>query len=60
MTTKALYSAWKDVLQQDTTVRSFESTGFSLRIDGSEDAIKMKFQGQDLRIPTGLEYKNRI
>ena len=60
MTTKALYSAWKDVLQQDTIVRSFERTGFSLQIDGSEDATKMKFQGQDVGIPSGLEYENPI
>ena len=60
MTTKALYSAWKDVLQQDTIVRSFEHTGFSLQIDGSEDATKMKFQGQDMGIPSGLECKNQI
>ena len=60
MTTKALYSAWKDVLQQDTIVRSFERTGFSLQIDGSEDATKMKFQGQDVGIPSGLEHENPI
>ena len=60
MTTKALYSAWKDVLQQDTIVRSFEHTGFSLQIDESEDATKMKFQGQDVGISTGLEYENPI
>ena len=60
MTTKALYSAWKDVLQQDTIVRSFEHTGFSLQIDGSGDATRMRFQGQDVGIPSGLEYENPI
>ena len=59
MTAKAIYSAWKDVLQQDTIVRSFERTGFFLQIDGSEDATKMKFQGQDVGIPSGLECKNQ-
>ena len=60
MTAKALWSAWKDVLEQKTIVRSFERTGFSLQIDGSEDATKMKFQGQGVGIPTGLEYENPI
>ena len=58
MTAKALWSAWKEVLQQNTIVRSFERTGFPLQIDGSEDATKMKFQGQDVGIPTGLKYEN--
>ena len=60
MTAKALWSAWKEVLQQNMIVRSFERTGFSLQIDGSEDAIKMKFQGPDVGIPTGLKYENPI
>ncbi len=57
MTAKALYSAWKDVLQQDTIVRSFERTGFSLQIDGSEDAMKMKFQGQDVGFQLALSMR---
>ena len=60
MTAKALWSAWKEVFQQNTIVRSFERTGFSLQIDGSEDATKMKFQGHDVGIPTGLKYENPI
>ena len=60
MTAKTLWSAWKEVLQQNTIVRSFERTGFSLQIDGSEDATKMKFQGRDVGIPTGLKYENPI
>ena len=47
-------------LQQKTIVRSFERTEFSLQIDGSEDATKMKFQGQGVGIPTGLEHENPI
>ena len=60
MSANALRSAWKDVLQQKTIARSFERTGFSLQIDGSEDATKTKFQGQDVGIPSGLEYENPI
>ena len=33
----------------------FEKTEISLKVDGSEDAEKMKFQGQEIGIPPGLE-----
>ena len=36
-------------------IRAFEKTGISLKVDGSEDAEKMKFQGQEIGIPPGLE-----
>ena len=42
-------------LYQWVMIRAFEKTGISLKVDGSEDAEKMKFQGQEIGIPTGLD-----
>lgn len=60
MTVKALDEAWKDLLNQKTIVRSFERTGFSLAVDGSQDQSKMHFQGQPVGIPIGLNITNPI
>ena len=32
-----------------------EKTGISLKVDGTEDATKMHFQGQDVGVPDALE-----
>ena len=56
MTVKALEEAWKEVIVEKTVmIRAFEKTGITLKVDGSEDATKMHFQGQDVGVPDGLE-----
>ena len=42
-------------LFQWVMIRAFEKTGLILKVYGSEDAEKMKFQGQEIGIPTGLD-----
>ena len=42
-------------LFQWVMIRAFEKTGIILKVDGSEDAEKMKFQGREIGIPTGLD-----
>ena len=56
MTVKALKEAWVETVEERRVmIRAFEKTGISLKVDGSEDAEKMKFQGQEIGIPPGLE-----
>ena len=41
-------------------IRAFEETGISLKVDDSEDAEKMKFQGPEIGIPPGIDiYQKR-
>ena len=48
--------AWVETVQERRVmIRAFEKTGISLKVDGLEDAEKMKFQGQKIGIPTGLD-----
>ena len=54
MSAKALGESWKNLLKENTIRRSFERTGLSLKVDGSEDSELMKFQGQSKGIPEGL------
>ena len=54
MTVKALDKAWWEMLTERMIIRSFERTGLSLKVDGSENSSKMKFQGQAEGIPDGL------
>ena len=55
MTIKALKEAWVETVEQRRVmIRAFEKTGISLKTDGSEDAEKMHFQGQEIGIPSGL------
>ena len=55
MTIKALKEAWVETVEQRRVmIRAFEKTGISLKTDGSEDAEKMHFQGQEKGIPSGL------
>ena len=42
-------------LFQWVMIRAFEKTGIILKVDGSEDAEKMKFQGREIGIPTVLD-----
>ena len=60
MTVKALDIAWREFLKEKTMRRAFEKTGLSLAVDGSEDAEKMKFQGQEVGIPAGLIINNPL
>ena len=40
--------------------RAFEETRISLKVDVSEDAGKMEFQGQEIGIPPGIDiYQKR-
>ena len=56
MTVKALEETWKEVImEKKVMIRAFEKTGISWKVDGSEDATKMHFQGQDVGVPDGLE-----
>ena len=56
LTVKSLKEAWVETVQERRVmIRAFEKTGISLKVDGSEDAEKMKFQGQEIGIPTGLD-----
>ena len=56
LTVKALKEAWVETVEERRVmIRAFEKTGISLKVDGSEDAEKMKFQGQEIGIPPGLE-----
>ena len=56
LTVKALKEAWGETVEERRVmIRAFEKTGISLKVDGSEDAEKMKFQGQEIGIPPGLE-----
>ena len=56
LTVKSLKEAWVETVQErQVMIRAFEKTGISLKVDGSEDAEKMKFQGQEIGIPTGLD-----
>ena len=41
-------------------VRAFEKTGLSLAVDGSEDATKIKFQGQEVGVPENLTVNNPV
>ena len=43
------------IFERRVTIRAFEKTGISLKIYGSEDAEKMKFQGQEIGILPGLD-----
>ena len=43
------------IVEKKVMIRAFEKTGISLKVYGSEDAEKMKFQGQEIGIPTGLD-----
>ena len=36
-------------------IRVLEETGVSLKVDDSEDAEKMKFQGPEISIPRGID-----
>ena len=42
-------------LFQWVMIRAFDKTGISLKVDSSKDAEKMKFQGQEIGIPMGLD-----
>ena len=47
MTVKALKEAWEEVVMaKKVMIRAFEKTGIILKVDGSEDTEKMKFQPQ--------------
>ena len=43
------------VQEKRVMIRAVEKTGISLKVDGSEDAEKMHFQGQEIGIPEGLD-----
>ena len=43
------------IVEKKVMIRAFEKTGISLKVDGSEDATKMHFQGQEVGVPDGLE-----
>ena len=56
LTAKALKEAWVETFEERRVmIRAFEKTGISLKVDGSEDAEKMKFQAQEIGIPLGLD-----
>ncbi len=56
MTIKALKEAWVETVEERRVmIRAFEKTGISSKANGSEDAAKMHFQGQEIGIPSGLD-----
>ena len=47
LTIKALKEAWVETVEERRVmIRAFEKTGIRLKVDGSDDAEKMKFQGR--------------
>ena len=43
-------SRGKIIFKRRVTTRAFEKNGISLKVDGPEDAEKIKFQGQEIGI----------
>ena len=55
-TVRSLKEAWVETIQERRVmIRAFEKTEISLKVDATEDAELMEFQGQEIGIPTRLD-----